>query len=86
MKDNDFLIFNLHRRYLNVSASYGGFSGIYLLSAFVSENGFEAQAYAGDLMAGKRLLDKACLLGKVRVIGLYCTYLILSPSCHEADR
>ena len=74
MKENDLLIFNLHRRYLNVSISFGGFSGIYLLSAFVSENGFDAQAYAGDLVAGKKLLDEACLLGKVRVIGLYCDY------------
>lgn len=74
MKNNDLIIFNLHRRYLNISLNYGGFSGIYLVSAFVSENGFEAQAYAGDLVAGKKLLDEACMLGKVKVIGLYCDY------------
>lgn len=74
MKNNDLLIFNLHRKYLNMSLSFGGFSGIYIISAFVSENGFEAQAYAGDLIAGKKLLDEACALNKVKVIGLYCDY------------
>ena len=74
MKNNDLIIFNLHRRYLNISLNYGGFSGIYLVSAFVSENGFEAQAYAGDLVAGKKILDEACTTEKVKAIGLYCDY------------
>lgn len=74
MRENDILFFNLHRRYLNKSSSYGGFLGIFSLAAFLNSNGFYAQSFAGQLMEGKKLLDEACQQKKAAVIGLYCDY------------
>ena len=74
MKENDLLILNIHRRYIDADLNFGGFSGIYLISAFLDENGFDAQAFAGQLIKGKELIDNACGDGLVKVIGLYCDY------------
>lgn len=74
MKENDLLILNIHRRYIDADLNFGGFSGIYLISAFLDENGFDAQAFAGQLIKGKELIDTACGNGLVKVIGLYCDY------------
>ena len=58
MRENDIVFFNLHRRYLNHAPEYGGFLGIYLLSAFVNANGYQGQAFAGSLHQGKVILDE----------------------------
>ena len=41
----DFLFLNLHRRYLNYEPTHGGFLGIYYLSAFLREKGYEAKEF-----------------------------------------
>ena len=74
MRDNDILFFNLHRRYLNASPQFGGFLGIFALAAFLNENGYRAQSYAGQLSAGLRLIDEACQSHNIKMIGLYCDY------------
>lgn len=74
MRENDVLFFNLHRRYGNFKPDFGGFLGIYLLSAFLNGNGWQAQGYAGHLAEGKKLIDEACADDKVSMIGLYCDY------------
>lgn len=74
MRENDIVFFNLHRRYLNRAPEYGGFLGIYLLSAFVNANGYQGQAFAGSLHQGKVILDEICQAKKVKIIGLYCDY------------
>ena len=65
---------NVHRPYCNNVSKFGGFSGIYLISAFVEENGFEAKAFAGTLHEGKKIVDEYCQGKSVSVIGLYCDY------------
>lgn len=74
MRDNDILFFNLHRRYLNASPQFGGFLGIFTLAAFLNENGYRAQSYAGQLTEGLRLIDEACQNYNIKMIGLYCDY------------
>lgn len=74
MHENDAVFFNLHRRYLDQAPEFGGFMGIYYLAAFLNQNGYQAQAYAGQLMRGKELLDEICRLGKARFVGLYCDF------------
>lgn len=74
MRSNDIIFLNLHRRYINQKPEYGGFLGIYQLSAFLKENGYDAQAFSGQLMEGKRILDEACTDGKTSMVGLYCDY------------
>ena len=74
MRENDIVFFNLHRRYINMEPQFGGFMGIYLLSAFLNNNGYNAQGYAGAFMRGKDILDKICQNKQVEVIGLYCDY------------
>lgn len=74
LRENDILFFNLHRCYLAQQVQYGGFLGIFLLAAFINNNGYAAQSYAGGLEAGKRLLDEACQQKKAKMIGLYCDY------------
>ena len=43
MRDNDIVFMNLHRRYLDTLPSYGGFLGIFVLSAWVNANGYSGQ-------------------------------------------
>ena len=74
MRDNDIIFLNLHRAYLDFVPGYGGFLGIYLLSAFVNENGYAGQGYAGALHRGQELIDEACQEHGVQVVGLYCDY------------
>lgn len=81
MRDNDIVFMNLHRRYLDSSASYGGFLGIYLLAAFVRSNGYDGQAYAGTLHQGWKLLDLLCQQKKIRMVGLYCDYENMTENC-----
>lgn len=71
---NDVLFFNLHRRYLDYSPNYGGFLGIYALSAFLNSNGYYAQGFAGQLIEGKSIIDNACQNKQVKIIGLYVDY------------
>lgn len=70
----DILFLNLHRRYLNVESTHGGFRGIFLLSAFVRREGYEAKSFSGTLEAGLRHVDKICAAGEVLMVGLYCDY------------
>ncbi|MDY6225234.1 B12-binding domain-containing radical SAM protein [Veillonella caviae] len=74
MRDNDILFFNIHRRYLNSSPQFGGFLGIFILAAFLNQNGYRAQSYAGQLMESMSLIDEACSNHGVKMIGLYCDY------------
>ena len=74
MRRNDIVFFNLHRKYLNVNPRYDAFNGIYTLAAFLNENGYNAQGYAGELNNGKRWLDEICSNNKTSAIGLYCDY------------
>ena len=74
MRDNDIVFMNLHRRYQDSMPSFGGFLGIYVLSAWVNANGYSGQGFAGTLHEGRIIVDNLCLNGKVRIIGLYCDY------------
>lgn len=66
----DILFLNLHRRYLDVEPTHGGFLGIYLLAAFARQEGFEAKSFSGTLEAGLRHLENL----EVSMVGLYCDY------------
>lgn len=74
MRENDIVFFNIHRRYLDHMPNFDGFLGIYLLAAFVNENGYLGQAYAGSLYRGMELLNELCTQQKTAMIGLYCDY------------
>lgn len=74
MRENDVVFFNLHRRYINTQSNYGGFLGIFLLAAFLNDNGYASQAFAGQLVEGKGLIDEVCQNGKAQMIGLYCDF------------
>jgi radical SAM superfamily enzyme YgiQ (UPF0313 family) len=64
----------LHRRYLNIEPTHGGFLGIYLLAAFVRQEGYEAKSFSGTLEAGLRQVERLCAEKKVSMVGLYCDY------------
>ena len=70
----DILFLNLHRRYLNFEPTHGGFLGIYLLSAFVRQEGYEAKSFSGTLETGLKHVEKLCAAGEVSMLGLYCDY------------
>ena len=70
----DILFLNVHRRYLNVEPTHGGFLGIYLLAAFARQEGYEAKSFSGTLEAGLRHVEKLCAAGEIAMIGLYCDY------------
>ena len=70
----DILFLNLHRRYLNLEISFGGFLGIYYLSAYLRQNLYEAKGFSGTLNQGKKILDELCAENKISAIGLYCDY------------
>ncbi|MCR5834080.1 MAG: radical SAM protein [Selenomonadaceae bacterium] len=74
MEELDIVFLNLHRRYINYRASYGGFRGIYLLSAFVRNEGYSAKSFAGSLKNGKEILDELCQTKSVAMVGLYCDF------------
>ena len=74
MQKLDVLFLNLHRRYLNFEASYGGFLGIYYLSAFLRREHYEAKGFSGTLIKGKKILDELCAENKISIVGLYCDY------------
>lgn len=74
MRENDAVFFNLHRRYLDQAPEFGGFMGVYHLAAFLNHSGYQAQAYAGQFIQGKELLDSVCRAGKVGLVGLYCDF------------
>ena len=70
----DILFLNVHRRYLNLLPTHGGFLGIYLLAAFVRQEGYEAKSFSGTLEEGLRHVEKFCSEKKVLMVGLYCDY------------
>lgn len=70
----DILFLNLHRRYLNTAPNHGGFLGIYILSAFMRQEGYEAKGFSGSLEAGLRRVEEFCSAENVSMIGLYCDY------------
>ena len=74
MEELDILFLNLHRRYINSEPEHGGFLGIYLLAAFVNQEGYSSKSYSGTLKKGKQHLDKFCQAGAVSMIGLYCDF------------
>ena len=70
----DIIFLNLHRKYLDYIPSYGGFLGIYILSAWVNANGYTGQGFAGTLHQGRIIVDNLCLKKQTEIIGLYCDY------------
>ena len=70
----DILFLNLHRRYINLEPTHGGFLGIYLLAAFVRREGFYAKSFSGTLESGLKLVDEVCSARSVSMIGLYCDF------------
>jgi len=70
----DILFLNLHRRYLNLEVSFGGFLGIYYLSAYLRQNLYAAKGFSGTLKQGKKILDELCAENKISAVGLYCDY------------
>ena len=74
MEELDILFVNLHRRYFNYKPRHGGFLGIYLLSAFVRQEGYSAKSFSGTLEEGKKYLDKLCQINAISMIGLYCDF------------
>ena len=70
----DVLLLNAHRRYLNTSVQYGGFLGIYILSAFLRREGYEAKGMAESLHIVKSRIDKLCSASEVSMVGLYCDF------------
>ncbi len=66
----DILFLNVHRRYLDLEPTHGGFLGIHLLAAFARQEGFEAKSFSGTLEAGLRHLENL----EVSMVGLYCDY------------
>lgn len=70
----DALFLNVHRRYLDTEPTHGGFLGIYLLAAFVRQEGYAAKSFSGSLEAGLKIVDEMCGAGAVGVIGLYCDF------------
>lgn len=86
----DILFLNLHRRYLNSTLDFGGFLGIYILSAFARQEGYNAKGFAGTLEQGLKILDELCAAKKVSMIGLYCDYENVTEniflSCHVKEK
>ena len=70
----DILFLNVHRRYLDLMPTHGGFLGIYLLAAFVRQEGYAAKSFSGSLEEGLRHVEKFCAAGEVSMVGLYCDY------------
>jgi hypothetical protein len=70
----DIVFLNVHRKYLDYIPSYGGFLGIYILSAWVNANGYTGQGFAGTLHQGRIIADNLCLRKQVEILGLYCDY------------
>ncbi|MBQ9479930.1 MAG: radical SAM protein, partial [Selenomonadaceae bacterium] len=70
----DILFLNLHRRYINLEPTHGGFLGIYLLAAFVRREGFDAKSFSGTLERGLKLVDELCSARRVSLIGLSCDF------------
>ena len=70
----DILLINAHRRYLNFEPKYGGFLGIFLLSAFLRREGYNAKGYSGTLVKSVEVVDAICAKGGVYMVGLYCDY------------
>lgn len=74
MPELDILFLNLHRRYLNFSATFGGFLGIYYLSAYLRKNLYAAKGFSGTLNQGKKILDTLGNEKKISAVDLYCDY------------
>ena len=74
MQELDILFLNLHRRYLNYEPNHGGFLGIYLLSAFLNNEGYSAKGFSGSLEEGLKIIDNLCAENKISMLGLYCDY------------
>lgn len=70
----DILFLNVHRRYLDIEPTHGGFLGIYLLAAFARQEGYEAKSFSGTLEAGLRHVERLCAAGEISMVGLYCDY------------
>lgn len=74
MEEIELLLLNLHRRYLDIAPRFGGFLGIYLIAAFLRQEGYNAKGFSGSLHEGKKHLDKICTGGRLSAVGLYCDY------------
>lgn len=48
--------------------------GIYLLAAFVRQEGYEAKSFSGTLESGLSHVENLCAAGEVAMVGLYCDY------------
>lgn len=70
----DILLLNVHRRYLNHHPQYGGFLGIYLLAAFLRQEGYQAKSHSATLVESQKIVDDLCGACTVSMVGLYCDY------------
>lgn len=74
IETHDIILLNLHRRYVNQPLRYGGFSGLYLIAAFLEQNGYDGRVYVGDFQKGLDFLEGKCKKKAPKVIGLYCDF------------
>lgn len=70
----DVLLINAHRRYLNFEPRYGGFLGVFLLSAFLRQEGYNVKGYTGTLIKSIEKTDELCGKNNLYMVGLYCDY------------
>ncbi|MDR1874002.1 MAG: B12-binding domain-containing radical SAM protein [Synergistaceae bacterium] len=69
----ELLILNLHRQYDAEPLLSGDWLGVYLLAAFMEENGHPARAFAGYVHEAEALIEREARFG-VKVVGLSCDY------------
>ena len=74
MRTRDILFLNLHRLNQPNPALHGDFVGLYIMAAFLEDNGYEARVFAGGLSEGLKTISYEFGGFKVRAIGLYCDY------------
>lgn len=74
MRTRDILFLNLHRLNQPNPARHGDFVGLYIMAAFLEDNGYEARVFAGSLNEGLKTIAYEFDEFNVRTIGLYCDY------------
>ena len=57
MRTRDILFLNLHRLNQPNPALHGDFVGLYIMAAFLEDNGYEARVFAGGLSEGLKTIS-----------------------------
>ena len=70
----DVLLLNIHRKYFKGNINYGDFAGLYLITAFLEQNGINAKVFGGNLNQGWKIIKEECEFEKISMIGLYCDF------------